>query len=353
MQATVDRSTLRDALKAVAPAVLTRGYSNPVLSCVRLTFDGGALMVEADSLDLAARAAVPARGDAGEVVVSHQLLSRVLAAGTGSGAIDLATGDGQLSIVAGAMTAELRTADPKGWPQRTPLDGDPVKIGADRWRLVQRAARYTDPTHESPSRWGVRFIHGSAAATDSYRLAVVQLDQAPDRPALIPAAAILAHPDAEVTVELGEHAAVIDGETVTYTTRLIDTDWPDEHYRKVIPEPTASATVDREALVAAVKAGQAVATGETRQTVLTVAPGQVTVEARSLDVGEIATDVDADTTSEVRATFTTAYLLDLIDGDDDQVTLGWIDDLKPWIVADEAAGWTSVLMPVNPKLAGL
>ena len=206
----------------------------------------------------------------------------------------------------------------------------------------------------------VRFEGGKLvmAATDSYRLSVKETELAGDIPeleAIIPARAL-----AELgriaqsgeTVELGVHEnqVVFAADDVWLTTRRIDGQFP--NYRQLLPETFEhELTLARNELLDVVRR-VGVMVQRTSPIQLRFAEGELTVFARTQDVGEAKESIPAQFSGDaMEIGFNAEFLRDGLDSvDSETVKLKLISPLRPAVLEGESDDYVYLIMPI--RLAG-
>jgi DNA polymerase-3 subunit beta len=193
------------------------------------------------------------------------------------------------------------------------------------------------------------------AATDSYRLSVKEttLDSAtPELEAIIPARALQELSriaQAGEAIELGVHenqvAFIADG--VTMTTRRIDGQFP--NYRQLLPEAFEhELTLPRAELLDVVRRA-AVMIERTSPLQLRFAEGELTVVARTHEVGESKESLPAPYTGDpLEIGFNADFLregLESIGGEAVRVKL--ISPLRPAVLQGEGDDFTYLVMPIR------
>lgn len=347
---TVQRTHLLGALNQVLPA-LGRRDSLPVLACVHLHQHQGTMTVTATDLDLRVACTIPADGPDLEVIVGARTFRNLIR--EAAGPLALTATDGELDIRWARTDAQLKTIDLDEWPRPPVVEGDPVKVPAGDLQVMARVANFASNDQARPILTGLRIGRGEAVCTDSYRLAVgnIETNLGGDRVLLLQARVVrflptlLATEDATLTTD-GRHCRIDVGE-LTITSVLIDGDFPP--YERLIPKAVPHrATVNRTGLAAAVKAAMAVA-GDATPVRLNPDGPNLEVVIVQQDVGQVHTLVDATFQGgppPSTAAFNPRYLLDLLGTlDGDQVALEITDHLKPVVIREEP--YTLLIMPVR------
>lgn len=241
MKARIERDVLKQALRTVLPAV---GRSHlPVLNGVHIDATNGAqagLALCCSDLDLTITVDVEANvTDPGMLVAPARLLSSYVDR-CPDGVVELTADEGVLLVGAGgqATKATVRLLPIEEWPRITREPGRPFELEADHVALVRAVATFASLDQARPVLCGVLFSGDRVAATDSFRLGVARLGDDVDLDeAIIPARAITAAlRDAKgpVTLEVGEHRASIRRDGTTWSTVLVEGDYP--NYQQLVPK---------------------------------------------------------------------------------------------------------------------
>ena len=369
-----ERDDLLEAVQFASRAISNRA-TLPVLSGLKVeASDGGKVAVAATDLELTMGTKFQASVDEpGVVVVPGRLLgemSRSLSAGQ----VLVASGDGELEIDSGRGRFRMKSLSKEDYPA-LPVDdeaaGD-VSIEVAGRALATALSQVIKSASSDESRpvltgvlWELTEGSVNLAATDSYRLAVKELEiaggPAEMRKVVLPARALnelaraLQGGVSRVRAELKEHLIVFvllpeegadEGGSVI-GTRFIEGEFP--KYRQLIPEGYANTlTVDREPLLEVVRRVGLLA--QNNMPVKLRLGSELEVSAHTPDVGEGQEVLDATFEGE---TFVIAFNPQfMVDGGTaikgDKLILQAGDGLKPAILrGDEGDRFTYLLMPVR------
>jgi DNA polymerase-3 subunit beta len=202
----------------------------------------------------------------------------------------------------------------------------------------------------------VQFAGGrlTMAATDSYRLAVKETEiggSTPDLEAIVPSRALqelarVAGGDA-VDVGVHENQVVFGTEGIWLTTRRIDGQFP--NYRQLLPEQFEhTLTLPRAELLEVVRRA-AVMIQRATPLQLRFAEGELTVIARTHEVGESKESMPAPFSGEtLEIGFNADFLrdgLESVDGDDIRFKL--ISPLRPAVLQGDNDEFTYLVMPIR------
>ncbi len=364
LQITCERAAFADALSTVARAVSSRTNVH-VLGGVLLQRRGDQLELAATDMELSLRTSVDAtvEGD-GAVVVPGRLLTDVVRLLPDSSlTLSYRPEEGVAQLTSGAHTSRLNVYDPADFPRLPALDAPFQEIDAPKLlRTIERVARAASRDESRPVLTGmlVRFEGEKLvmAATDSYRLAVqeTELDSAgPELEAIIPARALtelarLAGGEETISLGVNENHVLFGAAGVWLTTRRIDGQFP--NYKQLLPE-TFEAELDlpREELRGIVKRAGVMAQRNTPLR-LRFAEGELTVSARSQDVGETTESMPAPYTGEpLEIGFNAEFLTDGLESiGGDTVQLRLINPLRPGLISAPGETFWYLIMPI--RLAG-
>jgi DNA polymerase III subunit beta len=299
MKIVCQRDELSQRLGVVARAVSTRA-SVQILAGVLLRAEAGRLHLAATDMELSLRSSLEAQvdGDGAVVVPGRLLVDLVRLLPDSEVTIEHRTDENVVRITSGPSTSTLHTYAAEDFPRLPDLDtvGTFTVERESLLDTVSRVARSASRDESRPVLTGilVRFEAGKIvmAATDSYRLSVKETDLSGDVPeleAIIPARAL-----AELariaqggdTIELGVHEnqVVFAAEDIWLTTRRIDGQFP--NYKQLLPETFEhELTLPRNELLDVVRR-VGVMVQRTSPIQLRFAEGELTVFARTQDVGE-------------------------------------------------------------------
>jgi DNA polymerase-3 subunit beta len=362
LRITVPKDELVSALGVVSRAVSTR-TSVQILSGILIEAQGGELRLAATDMELSLRATAAAQteGD-GSIVLPGKTLTDIAKLLPGDEVvIEHRPAESVVHITAGSAEYTLHTYNPEDFPRLPELDGAPT-FAVDRESLLEtihRVARAASRDESRPVLTGilVSFTGGKIvmAATDSYRLAVKETElsgSAPELEAIVPSRALqeLARvATSGDTVEVGVHENqvlfALDG--VWLTTRRIDGQFP--NYRQLLPEAFEhELTLPRAELLDVVRRA-AVMIQRATPLQLRFAEGELTVIARTHDVGESKESMPVGFTGDtLEIGFNADFLrdgLESMDGDDVRFKL--ISPLRPAVIQGEGDDFTYLVMPIR------
>jgi DNA polymerase-3 subunit beta len=362
MKVVCRREELSQKLGVVARAVSTRA-SVQILSGVLLRAEAGRLHLAATDMELSLRSSLEAQVDGdGAVVVPGRLLvdlARLLP--DSEVTIEHRADENVVRVTSGPSSSTLHTYAAEDFPRLPDLD----TVGTftvDRESLldtVSRVARSASRDESRPVLTGilVRFETGKLvmAATDSYRLSVKETELSGDVPeleAIIPARALaeLARiAQAGDSVELGVHEnqVVFAADDVWLTTRRIDGQFP--NYKQLLPETFEhELTLPRNELLDVVRR-VGVMVQRTSPIQLRLAEGELTVFARTQDVGEAKESVPVQFSGDtMEIGFNAEFLREGIESiSADDLRLKLISPLRPAVIEGGEDDPTYLIMPIR------
>ncbi|MES1248239.1 MAG: DNA polymerase III subunit beta [Actinomycetota bacterium] len=358
----VSKDELVQALGVVSRAVSTR-TSVQILSGVLLEASAGELRLAATDMELSLRATVAAQieGD-GSIVLPGKTFVDIARLLPGDEVqIEHKPAESVVHVTAGSAAYTLHTYNPEDFP-RLPDVSSVQTFPIERESLletIQRVARAASRDESRPVLTGVLVSFGSGrltmAATDSYRLAVKETEltsSAPDLEAIVPSRALqeLARiASGGDTVEVGVHEnQVVFGTDGTWlTTRRIDGQFP--NYKQLLPEQFEHVlTMPRQELLEVVRRA-AVMIQRATPLQLRFAEGELTVIARTHEVGESKESMPAPYTGDtLEIGFNADFLrdgLESVDGDD--IRLKLISPLRPAVLQGDNDEFTYLVMPIR------
>jgi DNA polymerase-3 subunit beta len=367
LRITCSKDDLVQALGVVSRAVSTR-TSVQILSGILLEAQGSELRLAATDMELSLRAVLPAQldGDGAIVLPGRTLtdIARLLPAD--EVAIEHRPTESVVHVTCGSASYTLNTYNPEDFPRLPDVDAAPL-FAVERESLLEtitRVARAASRDESRPVLTGilVQFSGGRLvmAATDSYRLAVKETElggSLPDLEAIVPARALqevarIATSGDEVEIGVHENQVLFNSGGVWLTTRRIDGQFP--NYRQLLPEAFEhELTLPRAELLDVVRRA-AVMIQRSTPLQLRFADGELTVIARTHEVGESQESMPAGFTGDtLEIGFNADFLrdgLESIEGDD--VRLNLISPLRPAVLLGEGDDFTYLVMPIRLPGAG-
>jgi DNA polymerase-3 subunit beta len=366
MKVTCSREELTQKLAVVSRGVSTR-TAVQILGGILLNAEGGRLTLAATDMELSLRASLEAQVEGeGAVVVPGRLLvelARLLPDSEVS--IEQRADEGVIRVSSGPFESRLNTYTAEDFPRLPDAEGL-ERHAVDRDALLETIARVGRSASRDESRpvlTGilVRFEPGKLvmAATDSYRLSVKETaleGTIPELEAIVPARAL-----AELArigqgaerIELGVHEnqVVFGVDGIWLTTRRIDGQFP--NYRQLIPESFEhEVPLPRDEVLDVVRR-IAVMAQRNSPLRLRFAEGELTVSARTQDVGEAEESLPVPFAGEpLEIGFNAEFLRDGIESvTGETVRFRLISPLRPCVLQAEGSDdFLYLIMPI--RLAG-
>lgn len=362
LRITCSKDDLAQGLSVVARAVSTR-TSVQILSGILLDARGDEVRLAATDMELSLRTSLPARVESeGAVVLPGRTLvdvARLLPAEEVT--IEHRPSESVVHIASGSASYTLHTYNPEDFP-RLPDVSAVQTFAVDREALLEtigRVARAASKDESRPVLTGilVQFAGETLvmAATDSYRLAVKETSlgsAAPELEAIVPSRALqelsrIATQGEEVAVGVHDNQVAFAAAGTWLTTRRIDGQFP--NYRQLLPESFEhELTLPRGDLLDVVRRA-AVMIQRATPLQLRFAEGELTVVARTHEVGESRESMPVAFTGEpLEIGFNADFLrdgLESVDGDEVRVKL--ISPLRPAVLQGEGDDFTYLVMPIR------
>jgi DNA polymerase III subunit beta len=362
MKVVCQRDELTQKLGVVARAVSTRA-SVQILSGVLLRAEGGRLHLAATDMELSLRSSLESQveGDGAVVVPGRLLVDLVRLLPESDVTIEHRAEESVLHVTCGPSAATLHTYAAEDFPRLPDLDavGTFTVNRESLLSTVARVARSASRDESRPVLTGilVRFEAGKLvmAATDSYRLSVKETElegEVPELEAIIPARALgeltrIAQTGDSVELGVHENQVVFAADDVWLTTRRIDGQFP--NYKQLLPESFEhDVTLPRGELLDVVRR-VGVMVQRTSPIQLRFGEGELTVYARTQDVGEAKESLPAQFSGEpLEIGFNAEFLregIESIAADDVQLRL--ISPLRPAVIEGGEDDPTYLIMPIR------
>jgi DNA polymerase-3 subunit beta len=366
MKATCTRDELLRHLGVVSRAVSTR-MTVQILSGVKLAAAAGRLELAATDMELSLRSGFEAEiADEGVVVVPGKTFVDIVRLLPDADVLlEHKPEEGTLVLTCGSATYRLHTYNPEDFPHLPDVSKVQL-VPVDRAALLETAARVGRAASRDESRpvlTGilVRFDPGklTMAATDSYRMAVKETDvegETPDFEAIVPAKALgelsrIAQAGDELYLGVHENNQVVFGtDGIWLTTRRIDGQFP--NHKQLIPETFEhSLALPREELLEVVRR-TAVMAQRNSPLRLRFADGELTISARTQDVGEATESLPISFVGDaLEIGFNPEFLREGIESvDEEELQLKLISPLRPGLIQSAEGDFSYLIMPI--RLAG-
>jgi DNA polymerase III subunit beta len=362
MKVVCQRDDLAQRLGVVARAVSTRANVQ-ILSGVLLRAEAGRLNLAATDMELSLRSSLEAQveGEGAAVVPGRLLVDLVRLLPENEVTIEHKAEENVVHVTCGPSSATLNTYAAEDFPRLPDLDAvGTFTVGRDSLLdTVSRVARSASRDESRPVLTGilVRFETGKLvmAATDSYRLSVKETPlegEAPDLEAIIPARALgeLARiAQGGDTIELGVHENQVVFATgdAWLTTRRIDGQFP--NYKQLLPEGFEhEVTLPRGEILDVVRR-VGVMVQRTSPIQLRFAEGELTVFARTQDVGEAKESLPVQFAGgPLEIGFNADFLREGIESiAADEIQFRLISPLRPAVIQGGEDDPTYLIMPIR------
>jgi len=363
MKVICDRAALAEALNLAGGVVVSR-TPKPVLTCVKLSAEGGALTLAATDLEVALHRTIDQveTQEDGEALVSADKLT----------AIVRESSDPTLTLETEGDTTHVRGADshykifgypPSEFPPVKPFDGEAdYTIGAGS--LDELISKTLFATARENSRYAINGVlveregkHLTMVATDGRRLAFARGAAGGDgegQSVIIPTKALnligrlLDDPGEEVRVKVTENQAVFATEAATLTTNLVEGNFPP--YKDVIPkDQDRKATFATDKLASAVRRAALLTNEESKGVKLAFSAEQLVLSSRAPEMGEAEVNVPVEsyTGEAVEIGFNPQFLTDVLKVvDADEVSIELKSPDKPGVIKT-GPDFLYVLMPIR------
>ncbi|HUR74423.1 MAG TPA: DNA polymerase III subunit beta [Sporichthya sp.] len=363
MKLTIDPKTLAEAVTWAARTLPNRPTA-PILAGLHLQADAdGTLTISAFDYDTAARATIQADTvpEPGQTVIPGRILAEVTASLASSRSIaDIAANGNEATITCGTADFTLQTLPVDDYPA---LPQPPEPAGTVDGALFAAAV---NQIHVACSRDttlpmlnGIRVDSDgptlTLAATDRYRIAVRDLPWTPETGqtlgVLVPGKTL--HAIAKtvggqpVTVAFTDSLAAISTPGRQTIVRLLEPQFIDYRARIRI-DPAITATVDPQALAAAVKRVALVADPDAAAIRLAFTDGHVRVQAGDGNIGRggdtVACQLDGD---PIDIAFQAAFLLDGLQAIDGPMTIGMETPTRPALLSSQDGAFQYLAMSLR------
>ncbi|HYY64439.1 MAG TPA: DNA polymerase III subunit beta [Gaiellaceae bacterium] len=366
MKVTCSREELTQKLAVVSRGVSTR-TAVQILGGILLTAEPARLTLGATDMELSLRASLEAQVDGeGAVVVPGRLLvelARLLPEAEVS--IEQRADEGVIHVASGSFESRLNTYTAEDFPRLPDAEGL-ERHSVERDALLEtigRVGRSASRDESRPVLTGilVRFEPGKLvmAATDSYRLSVKETPiegALPELEAIVPARALaelarLGQGAEQIELGVQENQVVFGIDGIWLTTRRIDGQFP--NYKQLIPENFEhELNLPRDEVLDVVRR-IAVMAQRNSPLRLRFAEGELTVSARTQDVGEAEESLPVAFTGEpLEIGFNAEFLRDGIESvTGETIRFRLISPLRPCVLQAEGSDdFLYLIMPI--RLAG-
>ena len=367
MKFSVENEELSSKMALASRSISTSG-GNTALGGVLMTIEEGKLTFGATdgnrSIRIPVHLASPPDGE-GKILVPGKLFPEVARLlGSGSSEIEYRSSERDVSVTSGGSSFHIKTMAVEDFPPLPDTGGESITLPAEALvesiDLVSRAAARDDMR---PVLTAVQVVVSgssfSMVATDSYRLAVhemdlasassVELDRNIPAEALRELSRIVTSSGAE-TVKLisGEREVVFEVEGVVLTTTAIEGQFP--KYQQIFPEEwTHEVRLPRDELLESVRRVGKMAI-KNRPLRLGFSSGELTISASTPDLGDAEEKIPAAWTGEEMSIgFNADFFREGIEGiQEGEILLKLISPLRPGLLqAVEGDDFRYLIMPIR------
>jgi DNA polymerase-3 subunit beta len=358
---------LLSQLQTVTRVASTRSAVH-ALSGVKVVAQAGAAELLASDAEIGLR--VPLAGEVERegiaVIPARLFLDVVRALPAESLRLEFRSAEQDVELVSGAATFHLRTLRSEDFPPLPELDDDgAVRVPAAAFvATINRVARSASRDETRPVLTGIQVSASGRelrmVATDSYRLSVKETDlEEPlerELEANVPARALqeLAriaqqHPDAdELQVSVRQNQVVFGLAGVVLSSRLIDGQFP--NYRQLLPDSAEHELRLSSSEFADVVRRVSLLAQKNAPLRLTFGEGEVTVSARTPDVGEASEALPVPFQGEeFEIGFNPEFLRDGLESlESADMVMKLISPLRPGLLESaDGSGFVYLIMPIR------
>lgn len=377
MKLTIKREELLKGLQRVQ-GVVERRSTMPILSNVLLTAASGGITLAATDLEIAVRGTSPAQvAEEGGITLSARKTFEIVKE-LAEEEIRLEGDPGhRVTLRCGAAQFRILGLPPEEFP-RLPEQEEGAALTLPAATVGDMIRKTIFSIGENDTRYvlnGILLKAGGgkkgkdleveAVGTDGHRLALVTKRVAPgaegaprggeDLQAIIPKKAVLElrrildEDDQDLAISASKNHIFFRQGGNLLLSRLIDGTYP--NYQQVVPkDPGQEVTLNREALLGALRRVSVLARDKTNAIRFRFAPGRLLLTAENPDLGEAEEEILADYQGEEMAVgFNARYLLDVLGAMDREViSLGLHDPLSPCLIRQaEDREYLCVIMPMR------
>lgn len=326
MKFTIEREQLREALDAIVPVVSTK-TTLPVLANVLVQARDGNVKFAATDLDTGMQVSAPAETAAvGEALIPAKRLLEIakqLPAGTIRFA---AATENRISVECGKSRFKLLGMPTTEFPLFPKIDF-PGAWSAQAMRVRELIDLVSFAASRDASRpvlngvlWELRPDRMRMVATNGHRLAKMDVPAVSDATAdlIVPPKALdmfrRVYDDGEAVVQIAKsdnHIAFLSGDRFLFS-RLIEGPYP--NYSQIVPKANDRAvTVDRDALLAAVRRVSVIADAQSHSVRVSGVATGLRVSTKTADLGEASDEVAGTWEGEpIEIGFNAGYLMEIL-----------------------------------------
>ncbi|TNF45443.1 DNA polymerase III subunit beta [bacterium] len=366
----INRESFLQGLSRVQ-SVVERKNTVPILSNVLIDGNGEKLKLMATDMEMGISGYLDANiKSAGAVTISARKLFEIIKELPAEAEVSLQVKEENNSeITSGSSSFKLKGLPAEDFPSLPSYDEETfLTLDATALKEMVRKTIYAASTDETRyNLTGVLFEMEEGedsnlvrmVATDGHRLALVEKTAEgkikPGESVVIPRKSLnelrrlLDEGDDAIELDFQKQHGVFRKNSIVLTTRLIDMSFP--NYQQVIPEEaSATATTDREALIAAVRRVSLLSSERSRAVRFAFSGGNLTVHTNNPDLGAATETLSVSYDGEdLEVTFNAKYMLDTLTSlDSDKINIGLKDELSPCrVYQEEDKDYIAVIMPMR------
>jgi DNA polymerase-3 subunit beta len=333
MRFTVDRRVLGDAL-AMAQSAVAAKSTLAILGNVHIAAADGRVQITGTNIDLWARTSVPATvAEPGEITLPARKLTDIIRS-LPADEVEIALSGMSTTIKAGRARFKMMGLEAADFPTFPTVTSE-HRVSLRQGDLKDFVRKTIFASSDDITRYALNGIciqmEGNEirfVATDGYRLAYaatrMEIESGGIVDIILPSRAAsellkILNSEDPVEVVFADNHIAFDADGFLLITRRAEGKFPP--YREVIPPKfTRQVKTERAAFLAAVKRVALISEEHSKQVIIAVKPGEMTIEARSADVGEASETVSVDYDGEeFRSSYNAKFLEDIIaslDGED-------------------------------------
>lgn len=342
----VDAAALKAAVAKIKPVLPTRA-ANPVFECIRFDSDGTDITLTATDLDTTISTVVTGESaQTGSLLVPAKIITKLLGVRS-KGTVEITGSPDGGSVRNGNARLEFEHVDLNEYPKLPEVQGRSITLNLDAIKELLPAVSTDD---SRPILTSVYIGNGTYAATDSYRLHVVNTPNETGEAFLLPGAAakITAKYVGTVAARVGERdVTIVLDETTTLSARLVEGTFP--QFRNLIPTKTSEQITFTDAMVVDLKTLTKLMQGGDPS-----APVRIDMAGNGLELrcGTVVVSTPGLSTLGAALAFNPKYVLEALGGTTSN-TLRCIDTLKPALVREptpeygDGAERIRLIMPVR------
>lgn len=366
----INRESFLQGLSRVQ-SVVERKNTVPILSNVLIDGNGEKLKLMATDMEMGISGYIDANiKSAGAVTLSARKLFEIIKELPAEAEVSFQVKEENNSeITCGSSSFKLKGLPAEDFPSLPSYDEETfLTLDAAALREMVRKTIYAASTDETRyNLTGVLFEMEEGekknlvrmVATDGHRLALVEKEAKgnirPGESVVIPRKSLnelrrlMDESDDVIELDFQKQHGVFRKDSIVLTTRLIDMSFP--NYQQVIPEEvSATATIDRGALIAAIRRVSLLSSERSRAVRFSFSDGNLTVHTNNPDLGA-ATETISITYdgNDLEVTFNAKYMLDTLTSlDADEINIALKDELSPCRVYQEKdQDYIAVIMPMR------